>query len=261
MWLSVITVCYNNLSGLVRTYASLKYDLQEFEWVIVDGGSSDGTVDFVEEEIRPTGCSLVFISDQDKGIYDAMNKGITKATGEFAIFLNAGDTLEYSIKNLLTMQNSLSDINVFSIKKIDQYNKHVKWNGLGRSPEMLYRVPIPHQGSIIRKSLFSEIGLYDLTYRLLSDHDFFSKAFRNGYEYKFFNDIVLAAFYLDGVSSHLKQSLVLLAELEDLQLKNFGIHLPLDIRIRYYFKYFLSFLPLSGRAMAFSRRIFFKRYL
>lgn len=260
MLLSIITVCYNNLSGLVRTYESLREDLQAFEWIIVDGGSADGTAAFVEKEIKTNARNVTFISEKDKGIYDAMNKGIGRSTGEFIIFLNAGDKLECSIENLVTMQDRFSDVNVFGIRKVDQYNKLVKWNGLGGSPEMLYRVPIPHQSSIIRKKIFSEIGLYDLNYRLLSDHDFFSKAFRNGYKYTFFNDIVLATFYLDGVSSQLNKSLAVLSELEKLQQKNFGTRLPLEIRIRYYYKYLLSFLPFSRRVMAVSRRIFFKRY-
>jgi glycosyltransferase involved in cell wall biosynthesis len=230
------------------------------EWIIVDGGSNDGTVDFVEKTIRPGSEGIVFICEKDKGIYDAMNKGITRATGEFTIFLNAGDTLEYSIENLLLMKDQFSDINVFSIRKIDQYNKQVKWNGLGNSPEMLYTVPIPHQSSIIRRKVFWEVGLYDLNYHMLSDHDFFSKAFRSGYQYKFFNEVILITFYLDGVSSRLNKSLTVLSELETLQLKNFGMRLPFNIRIRYYYKYLLSFLPFSGRVMALSRSIFFKRY-
>jgi glycosyltransferase involved in cell wall biosynthesis len=258
MLLSVITVCYNNLAGLRRTYESLKFELCSVQWVVVDGGSKDGTTSFVSSEVDA--CNLVFVSEKDKGIYDAMNKGIMQASGEYLIFLNAGDTLDISISSILSMEDQFEDVNVFAIKKIDHNNRQVKWNGLGNGAEMLYTVPLPHQSSIIRKRLFLEIGLYDLAYQILSDHDFFSKAFNRGYPFRFFNETVLTSFYLDGVSSRLKLSLKILSELQRLQRKNFGTSLPFKIRARYYYKYFLSFLPLSEELMSVSRSVFFKRY-
>jgi putative colanic acid biosynthesis glycosyltransferase len=260
MLLSVITVTYNDSIGLKRTYESLKSDLSSVEWVIVDGGSTDGTSGFLKEALDASACNLTIVSESDRGIYDAMNKGIRLANGQFVLFLNAGDTLEMPIGSILSMEDQFADINVFGIQKIDQNNNVVKWNGLADGPEMLYTVPIPHQSSIIRKRLFLEVGLYDLEYRILSDHDFFSKAFRAGYRFRFFKEIVLTSFYLDGVSSKLNLSLRILSELKKLQLKNFGTALPFNIRLRYYYKYFLSFLPFSHGIMSISRNLFFRKY-
>ena len=95
MLLSIITVAFRNLEGIVKTHASLAHLAQandiSFEWIVVDGGSSDGTSSFLEglsAEHR-----LRFVSEPDKGIYDAMNKGIAMARGRFALFLNSGDIL------------------------------------------------------------------------------------------------------------------------------------------------------------------------
>ncbi len=95
MLLSIITVAFRNLEGIVKTHASLAHLAQagdiSFEWIVVDGGSSDGTSAFLEGlsgEHR-----LRFVSEPDKGIYDAMNKGIAMARGRFALFLNSGDIL------------------------------------------------------------------------------------------------------------------------------------------------------------------------
>jgi glycosyltransferase involved in cell wall biosynthesis len=87
---SVISVTWNNLNGLVETWRSLEAQtLDSFEWVVVDGGSSDGTVDWLESLADPR---ITWVSEPDRGIYDAMNRGIDRSNGQFAIFMNGGDT-------------------------------------------------------------------------------------------------------------------------------------------------------------------------
>ena len=87
--ISVITVCRNDLSGLQRTFASVASQQgAEFEWLVIDGGSCDGTAKWLEEHHRLAGC---WISEPDAGIYDAMNKGIGLAGGDYLLFLNSGD--------------------------------------------------------------------------------------------------------------------------------------------------------------------------
>jgi glycosyltransferase involved in cell wall biosynthesis len=91
MKLSIITINYNNLEGLKRTYESVvSQTCQDFEWIIIDGGSTDGSKDFIEEHQAQF---AYWCSEPDKGIYNAMNKGIVKATGEYLQFLNSGDNL------------------------------------------------------------------------------------------------------------------------------------------------------------------------
>ena len=93
MFLSVITVAFRNYEGVVKTWRSLRNLARDpsltFEWIVVDGGSNDGTAEFLEKLNGEF--NLRYISEKDKGIYDAMNKGINMAQGRYAIFLNSGD--------------------------------------------------------------------------------------------------------------------------------------------------------------------------
>lgn len=90
--ISVITINYNNCQGLIKTYDSLRIQLDlktRVEWIVVDGNSTDGSVDFlhsISSEIDK------LIVESDKGIYEAMNKGLAAATGEYVWFLNSGDS-------------------------------------------------------------------------------------------------------------------------------------------------------------------------
>jgi len=93
MLLSVITVAFRNLDGVVKTWRSLRNLARDpslsFEWIVVDGGSNDGTAEFLEKLNGEF--NLRYVSEKDRGIYDAMNKGIDMAQGRYAIFLNSGD--------------------------------------------------------------------------------------------------------------------------------------------------------------------------
>ena len=260
MKLSIITVCYNNLDGLKRTYDSLKNDLEKFEWVIVDGGSKDGTVDYVENTVLVEKADTVFVTEADNGIFDAMNKGVNLASCEFLLFLNSGDLLDYPLNEIFKLIPVFQDINVFGIQKIDKFNKVVRWSGGGNDVSILKRIPIPHQSTIVRKKVFEDVGLYNLRFKILSDHDFFSRAYLKGYQYKFFTHLVIASFYLDGVSSRLEKSLHILRELEQLQWQNFKMRLPFSIKIRYYYKYMLSYFPFSEQLMSISRNLFFSKH-
>ena len=95
MLLSVITVAFRNYEGVMKTWESLAHLAQAqdiaFEWIVVDGGSADGTAEFLKNLNGQY--HLRYVSEKDNGIYDAMNKGISMANGRFALFLNSGDIL------------------------------------------------------------------------------------------------------------------------------------------------------------------------
>jgi glycosyltransferase involved in cell wall biosynthesis len=91
MLLSIITINYNNLSGLEKTIQSvLNQTLKNFEFIIIDGGSTDGSKEYNQEKNEFIDC---WVSESDNGIYHAMNKGIKMAKGEYCLFLNSGDYL------------------------------------------------------------------------------------------------------------------------------------------------------------------------
>lgn len=103
MLLSIITVAFRNLEGIVKTHASLAHLAQaddiSFEWIVVDGGSNDGTREYLE---NLNGIyNLRFVSEPDNGIYYAMNKGIAMAQGKFALFLNSGDIFHQDAANFV----------------------------------------------------------------------------------------------------------------------------------------------------------------
>lgn len=189
MKLSIITVNLNNAAGLKATLESVAVQTcQEFEHIIIDGGSSDGSVPIIksyEETIvanrfnNKTQYPLItWVSELDKGIYDGMNKGIAHATGEYVYFLNSGDTFTDSsvIHHLLEELKQDTDIIVSRINFVDANgNYHADYQ-----PRMqrvtLYNYlqhGIPHQAAIIKKTLFTQYGLYDLQYRIVADWEFF----------------------------------------------------------------------------------------
>lgn len=91
--LSIITICYNNIEGLRRTYNSVvgQTSRSQFEWIVIDGSSTDGTNEWLKAHESEIDC---WVSEPDKGIYNAMNKGICMASGEYMLMLNSGDELK-----------------------------------------------------------------------------------------------------------------------------------------------------------------------
>ena len=170
--LSIITVSYKNLSGLKKTFESIQCLLTQqtpsVQWVVVDAASDSETLEYLKK-IESITSNFSYIFERDNGIYDAMNKGVKKAVGEYALFLNAGDTI--------TNESNLNE----AIKKIDlgydaiflgAYYDYGKYRYL-RSPKSLcyarYGMPANHQ-AIIYKKAFLEAHPYPLKYGLSEDY-------------------------------------------------------------------------------------------
>lgn len=198
--LTIITINYNNLEGLRRTVESvINQTWQEFEYIIIDGGSTDGSATYIESQSEHFD---YWVSEPDKGIYNAMNKGVAKATGEYLLFLNSGDHL-YS--------NSVIEKNVHQIEKYDliYFNWQVigdKFSNIVAFPEKLrfsfmFFGYLPHPSTFIKKELFDTVGLYDENLKIVSDWKFMMLAlFIHRCSYKQINETV-STFYLGGISS------------------------------------------------------------
>ena len=187
MKLSIITVNLNNLEGLKKTYESVvSQTFTDYEWLVIDGGSTDGSREFIEEHQDKF---AYWCSEPDKGIYNAMNKGIVHAEGEYLNFMNSGDcfaceeTLEvvfsrFHTEDILYGYMPIGHINGKFFPS-DAMKDKVCWYDL-------YYNTFPHQASFIRRILFDIVGLYDEELKVVADSRWFAMAILNyGATYKF----------------------------------------------------------------------------
>ena len=176
MKLSVITVCRNEGSKIRATLESVRtQSYTDFEHIVVDGASTDETV----EVIRQYSDRIAYwCSEPDTGIYAAMNKGIRKAKGDYLLFLNGGDSL--AAPDVLERVFSLGyqeDILYGDMVKDDAGRQYLSsLDGYNTSAFFLFTHTLPHQGSFIKRRLFEELGLYDESYKLMGDYEFFKRA-------------------------------------------------------------------------------------
>ena len=169
--ISIITVNYNNLDGLKKTYNSLisQNNISNLEWIVIDGNSTDNSVAFLKC-ITPN-FSYCFSSDFDFGIYDAMNKGINKAKGNYFLFLNSGDIF-YDTNSLTYIFSDIQDFHFDLILYGFEHNNKIRF------PKPLiwrfWSLPTSHQSIIYKRILFIN-NLYSLEYKFASDLDHFLK--------------------------------------------------------------------------------------
>lgn len=187
MKLSIITINYNNVEGLRKTIESVfAQKCKNFEYIIVDGASTDGSVDvihkYIGENAAPKlmvdGIPVVWSSEKDKGIYNAMNKGAQKSIGEYMIFLNSGDYFvdEHVVEKILPEMDGTDLIQGNVIIEKDG-KEHVD-RGYGKSDITFIDVMCGnflHLASFFRRNLFDKYGYFDESYRINSDTVFTAK--------------------------------------------------------------------------------------
>ncbi len=201
--LSIITVCLNEYETIDITLRSIaNQTFQDFDWIVVDGASSDGTLDVIN---RYKDRITLLISESDNGVYDAMNKGIMNSQSEYLYFMNGGDYVE----SVVTLENVFSkkpSANIVYGDIIDLGSNNI--NPLLKMPNKItksfhYKKTLPHQSTFIKRSLFDIVGLYDETYRIAADYDFTMRAI---FRYKCttqYIDEVVAVFSPGGISADL----------------------------------------------------------
>ena len=201
MKLSIITVNLNNCDGLKKTIDSVvAQTFKDFEWIVIDGGSTDGSKELIEQYAEHF---AYWVSEPDKGIYNAMNKGIKVAKGEYLLFLNSGDfLLSDDGLSVVFSEERTSDI-VNARCAVSEHGKQI-WV----SPflpqitlKTLYTVGLPHQSTFIRKSLFHRFGSYREDFRFNSDIAFWYKAILFGGATTQGVDVILTDYNTDGLSS------------------------------------------------------------
>ncbi len=169
MKISVITVCYNSADTIEQTIQSVvSQNYGELEYIIIDGGSKDGTLAVIEKYRESIS---LLISEPDQGVYDAMNKGLQKCTGDVVAFLNSDDWYE---------QDTLEKVNrYFGDTLADMVSGNVYLYADGKAQKMelgrrekddvFFRVIYPHPALFVRRSLFQKMGGYDTSYRVAAD--------------------------------------------------------------------------------------------
>ncbi|ARV13802.1 glycosyltransferase family 2 protein [Polaribacter sp. SA4-12] len=170
--ISIITINYNNLEGLKRTITSVaNQTYKDFEYVIIDGGSIDGSADYIESKNNNID---YWVSEKDSGIYNAMNKGIEVANGEYLLFLNSGDEL-YSNNVLQENYNDIhtEDLIYFNICQVFETSTNIYSYPDYLSYKTFLAGTIGHPTTLIKRSLFHKFGVYDESLKIVSDWKFF----------------------------------------------------------------------------------------
>lgn len=202
MNLSVITINFNNDKGLEKTLESLRIQTyKNFELIVIDGGSTDASVDVIH---KYSTIINYWVSEKDNGIYDAMNKGILKASGEYLFFLNSGDRLEngkafeYFFAQKLDIDIIYGDYKFYNEPKIYSSPDKLQFS------DFWYKSPICHQTAFIKKELFDQYGVYETSYSVVADWVFFLLTIiKNNCSYKHII-FPIAEIELDGLSSSIK---------------------------------------------------------
>lgn len=201
MKLSIITINRNNADGLDKTIQSvINQAYQDFEYIVIDGNSTDHSVDIIKKHSNNVN---YWISETDRGIYNAMNKGIAKANGNYLLFLNSGDYLVNKdvLKSAFEHQQT-ADI-IYGNMQIDWGNGKIT---SGKMPDkitfkQMYLDTLWHPVSFIKKSLFSTYGLYNEAYKIVADYDFFFKVIIMNNATTYYINMDIALYNLTGLSS------------------------------------------------------------
>lgn len=196
--ISVITVCYNAEKTIEATIKSvIAQTYPNMEYIIIDGGSSDNTVEIIKKYLPQIS---YFISEPDKGVYDAMNKGIKVATGDWINFMNSGDS--FYDKNVVSAISESLEAN-FAVVYGDT-NYIYKWGCVVIMPYSLENLEshmvFSHQSSFVKASILKQ-NYFSVKYKIAGDYNLFYTLLKNGDEFKY-TPITIANYdAVDGLSS------------------------------------------------------------
>lgn len=248
--ISVITVNLNNEKGLSATIQSVLPQLSpNIEFIIIDGASTDNSVSM----IRAIEDKLAYwCSEKDEGVYDAMNKGILKAKGAYLLFLNAGDVLfdKAGFEKLSPILAANHDIISSKIIIETESGEYERTPIDEYTCEKLLLYNLPHQSTLIKRSLFTKHGLYDVTLKIAADWEFWLRLLSKHIRYAT-TDIVLSRMEKEGISAvvstrHAQERVSLLKQYAKQGIKlNLNLIRLLKRNHKYLLKYYIDKLGIS----------------
>ncbi|WP_302048292.1 glycosyltransferase family 2 protein [Megamonas funiformis] len=197
--ISIISVVYNAIDNIENMIKSVIYQQKIYiEFIIIDGKSNDGTVDIIKKYQQYID---YWISEPDKGIYNAMNKGIQKATGDYVYFLGADDYLNNgALDKVVQYLDGKTDIICGKVYLVDKLLNIKKTDGKFLSKqEILNGQMAPHQGMFMKRELALKYK-FNEEYRIASDYELFLHAILDGAKVQFI-DLIIANYSIQGLSS------------------------------------------------------------
>lgn len=213
--ISIITATFNSEEYLEETIHSvLSQSYLNIEYIIIDGGSTDRTLEIVE---KYTDKIDKVISETDSGIYDAFNKGVRLATGDIIYFLNSDDYLvdQNVISKVVDafQENNQIDIVYGNVLMLDGKNGYEYLAGSVVKVEELQHVLLqPHQGFFVKRKLFEHFGLFDISYKICGDLDFLVKCFTDKKITTSYLNEKMAVFRVGGISSNPANKKIMIEE-------------------------------------------------
>lgn len=199
-WVTIITVNYNDAQNLQKTIANVKQqDYARLEYIVIDGGSTDTSKEIIienEEYITH------WVSEKDQGTFDAMNKGVMLAKGEYVIFMNAGDWFlsPEVISKVFSLKESTKADLVYGHHEV-HYPKFIKKKTALPLYYLWKHMIFSHQALFTRKTLLQKHP-FDTSFQIAADYDFIFNCYQSGK--KFFNSNIFVAGYLAGGQSELQ---------------------------------------------------------
>lgn len=269
---SIITVCFNEGGDIENTCKSVVFqNYNDYEWIVVDGGSTDKTLEILN---KYKSSISVLISEKDRGVYDAMNKGIKIAKGEYLLFLNGGDYL-YNNKVLRKVFHKnlyIGDVLYGNCCVLKKFEKPVMLDFSKNINKAFFLADcINHQSTFIKKDLFKKYGLYDEGYNILADYEKWIYFAKNNSKFKKIPFIVSNFKGFDGLSSREKTKLAVKKEKEAIISKHFNKIELLIFKTRVFLKLCKTFfyksinsiknLLLKIKFVFFSPKEFIVKYL
>lgn len=207
--ISIITINYNDKVGLQKTFNSVfSQTFKDFEYLVIDGKSNDGSVEFIEQNKHKIN---YWISEKDNGVYQALNKGIRKATGDYLIFMNGGD--EFYDENVLDKIHPFLDnkIGVFYGNSAYYKNDCFVRNEIPPSKltfDFFFNFALNHQATITKRELFEKYFYYNENYKICADWDFLMYVICAKNEpYQYLN-MFICNYDLSGISANEKNKLI-----------------------------------------------------